>query len=301
MYAGLFAAAGYEVWAVDRRRDHVTAITQHGLRVSGASGDRTVRLRGAVSTPAQAAAAAGGPADLVVLATKAPQVAEAADALGPLLGPTTPVISIQNGLGSPQKVADRVGAARVVVGVIGGFGASIPEPGHTHHAGWEFVRLGELEGPGRSDRVRALGELWEKAGFKVLLFDDVARLVWEKLICNVAFSGPCALTGFTIGEVLDDPAARSVAEACATEAWQVARALGVAVAIDDPAAYVVDFGRRIPDARPSMLLDHQGRIRSEIDVINGAVPTQAATVGLEAPANATVAALVRARERDFPA
>jgi 2-dehydropantoate 2-reductase len=277
----------------------MAAIAERGLRVSGASGDRTVRLRGAVATPAEAAAAAGGPADVVVLATKAPQVAAAAAELSPLLGPSTPVISIQNGLGSPQQVADLWGPERVVVGVIGGFGAQVREPGHAHHEGWEFVRLGELSG-GVSPRVRALGELWEKAGFRVLLFDDVARLVWEKLICNVAFSGPCALTGFTIGEVIDHPDAWAVAAGCATEAHRVARARGVAVDVADPVRYVADFGRRIPGARPSMLLDHLARTRSEIDVINGAIPREAAAVGLEAPVNATVAALVRARERDFP-
>ena len=300
VYAGLFAAAGFEVWAVGLRSDHIAAMASRGLRVSGASGDRTVALRGAVATPAEAAAAAGGPADLVILATKAPQVAEAAAALSPLLGPTTPIVSIQNGLGSPQQVADLWGADRVVVGVIGGFGASIPEPGHVHHEGWEFVRLGELAGPGISPRVTELGELWQKAGFRVLLFEDVSRLVWEKLICNVAFSGPCALTGFTIGEVIDDKAAWSVAAGCAQEAWTVARARGVAVDIADPVAYVGEFGRRIPGARRSMLLDHEARARSEIDVINGAIPREAAAVGLEAPVNATVADLVRARERDFP-
>lgn len=300
VYAGLLAAAGYEVWAVDRRSDHIGAIAERGLRVSGASGDRTVRLRGAVATPAEAAAAAGGPADLVILATKAPQVAEAAALLSPLLGPATPILTIQNGLGSADRVAEAWGSERVLVGVIGGFGASIPEPGHAHHEGWEFVRIGEHAGDGVSGRCRQVGELWEKAGFRVLLFDDVGRLVWEKLICNVAFSGPCALTGFTIGEVIDQPDAWAVASACATEAWRVAHARGIDVDIADPAAYVADFGRRIPAARPSMLLDHLARTRSEIDVINGAIPREAAAVGLEAPVNATVAALVRARERDFP-
>jgi 2-dehydropantoate 2-reductase len=296
IYAGLLAAAGHEVWAVDTWADHMAAIRERGLRVTGASGDRTVHLAGAVATPAEI----GRPVDVVILATKAPQVAAAADALPAILGPDTAVISLQNGLGGPEQVAARLGAERVVIGVVGGFGASVPEPGCAHHNGWEFVRLGELAGPGVSERVRRLGRLWESGGFKVLLFDDVHQLVWEKLICNATFSGPCALTGLTVGEVLDDADAWSVASSCGAEAWAVARAKGIPVDFDDPVAYVRAFGAKIPHARPSMLLDHLAGRRSEVDVINGAIARVAAEVGLTAPVNATVTALIKVKEQAFP-
>ncbi|MEA3218175.1 MAG: 2-dehydropantoate 2-reductase [Acidimicrobiia bacterium] len=293
VYAGLLASAGHEVWAVDTWSEHMAAIRERGLRVAGASGDRTVRLAGAVAKPDEV----GQPMDLVILATKAPQVEQAADALAVLLGPDTPVISIQNGLGSPQKVADRLGPERVVIGVVGGFGASVPEPGHAHHNGMEFVRLGELAGQGVSERVRRLGEVWESGGFKVLIFDNVHQLVWEKLICNATFSGPCAITGLRVGEVIDDPEAWSVASGCATEAWQVAKAKGIPVDIDEPVSYVRNFGLKIPNAQPSMLLDHLAGRPSEVDVINGAIPPAAAEVGLSAPINATVTALIKVKER----
>lgn len=295
VYAGLLASAGHEVWAVDTWTEHMAAIRQRGLRVAGASGDRTVQLAGAVSTPDEV----GQPMDLVILATKAGQVEAAADALTVLLGPDTPVISVQNGLGSPQRVANRLGAERVVIGVVGGFGASVPEPGYAHHNGMEFVRLGELAGQGVSERVRRLGEVWESGGFKVLLFDNVHQLVWEKLICNATFSGPCALTGLRVGEVIDEPEAWAVASGCAIEAWQVAKAKGIPVDIDEPVSYVRNFGLKIPNAQPSMLLDHLAGRRSEVDVINGAIPLAAAEVGLTAPINATVTALIKVRERSL--
>ena len=185
-----------------------------------------------------------------------------------------------------------------MIGVVGGFGASIPQPGHVHHNGWEFVRLGEYRG-GTSARLEAIADIWRKGGFKVLLFEDIHQLVWEKFICNVAFSGTCTLTGLTIGAVLEDADAFSVAAACAREAYAVARAKGIAVDIDDPVAYVRAFGEKIPGARPSMLLDHMAGKRCEIDVINGAVPRVGAEVGVPAPVNTTLVALIRARERAF--
>src|SRR3982750_2153820 len=93
VYAALFASAGHEVWAIDRWREHVDAMREKGLRLEGASGDRTVRVQ--ATTNAKEA----GPCDLVILATKAMHVEEAASSLAPLLTPDTPVLSIQNGLG----------------------------------------------------------------------------------------------------------------------------------------------------------------------------------------------------------
>jgi 2-dehydropantoate 2-reductase len=182
--------------------------------------------------------------------------------------------------------------------VVGGFGASMKAPGHVHHNGWEFVRLGEYDG-GMSARLEQVSEIWKKGGFRVLLFEDIHQLVWEKFICNVAFSGTCTLTGLTIGEVIKDPDAWKVASGCASEAYAVAKAKGVKVDIDDPVAYVRAFGEKIPGARPSMLLDHMAQRRSEIDVINGAVPRVGAELGVPTPVNATVTALVRARENAF--
>ena len=75
--------------------------------------------------------------------------------------------------------------------------------------------------------------------------------------------------------------------------------LRIHLGFDDPVAYVHAFGGKIPHARPSMLLDHLARRRSEIDAINGAVPIAAHEVGLRAPYNEVVSALVRAREADF--
>jgi 2-dehydropantoate 2-reductase len=289
VYAGLLADAGHEVWAIDVWEEHVRAIRERGLRVDGASGDRVVRL------PATTDAAEPGPVELVIVATKVRDVVAAAEAARPLLGPDTVVLAMQNGIGGPERLAEALGPERVAVGVAGGFGASIVAPGHVHHNGWELVRLGELEGPA-TERIERVADAWRSAGFRVQVYDDVRALVWEKLVCNAAFSGVCAITEMTIGEVLDHPDATAVSAACATEAWETARASGAEIGFDDPVAYTRAFGARIPDARPSMLLDILAGRPCEIDAINGAVPPAARAVGLVAPVNETVAALVRAKE-----
>jgi 2-dehydropantoate 2-reductase len=290
VYAGLLADAGNEVWAVDRRADLVAAIRAGGLRVEGASGDRTVRID-ATTDPAEA-----GEAELIVLATKAMNVTAAAEASRPLMGADTVVLSIQNGLGGPDAAAAVLGDDRVVVGVAGGFGASVVAPGHVHHNGFELVRLGERSGP-TTPRIEALAELWRQAGFTVRTYDDVDRLVWEKLICNVAFSGTCSVLGRTIGEVIANEHAWPVAAQCAVEAYEVAQARGIGLGFDDPVAHVRAFGEAIPAAKPSMLLDLEAGLATEVDFINGAIPREGARVGVPAPFNETVSALVRALEQ----
>jgi 2-dehydropantoate 2-reductase len=290
VYAGLLASAGHEVWAIDQWGEHIDAIRRNGLRVEGASGDRTVKLH-ATTSPADA-----GVCDLVVLATKAMHVAQAAESTKPLLGPDTVVLSIQNGLGGPDAAARVLGRERVAVGVVGGFGASIKAPGHAHHNGWELVRLGEFAGS-ITPRLERIAEVWRSGGFRVKCFDDIDQLVWEKLICNVCYSATCAVTERTIIEVMEDPDTWQVASGCATEAFAVARARGVKLDFEDPVAYVRAFGLKIPNARPSMLLDHMAGRASEIDAINGAIPPAAATVGVPVPYNEVMSSLVRAKER----
>jgi 2-dehydropantoate 2-reductase len=293
VYAGLMASAGHEVFAITLWKDHAEAMARHGLRVEGVSGDRTVPVHGSTSTEGV------GPCDLVIIATKAAGVDAAARSALPLLGPETSVQTIQNGLGSADRVAAIIDLDRVAVGVVGGFGASLRAPGHVHHNGMEMVRFGAYAGLPRT-ALEAGAEVWRSAGFEVALFDDVDRMVWEKLIMNVAFSATSCLTGMTIGQVLSDPNAWQVARECALEAVEAATARGIELQVGDPIEHIRSLGGRIPGARPSMLLDHLARQRSEIEVINGAIPREAAKVGLTAPVNATVVALVKAREADFP-
>ncbi|HST24731.1 MAG TPA: 2-dehydropantoate 2-reductase [Gaiellaceae bacterium] len=288
VYAGLLAAAGNDVTAVDVDAAHVEAIRAAGLRVEGASGDRIVRI-GATTDPAEV-----GVVDLVVIATKAFQARAAAESARQLLGEDTTVLTIQNGLGAADEVAEVVPPAQLLVGVAGGFGASIVAPGHAHHHGMELVRLGERVGPVTA-RTERIADVWREAGFSVRTYDDVERLLWEKLICNACYAGLCGLLETTIGEVIEDPQAWSIAVRCAQEALDVGRACGVALEIDDCATYVRDYGLAIAGARPSLLLDLLAGRPTEVEWINGSVPQRGATVGVPAPTNELITTLVLAK------
>ncbi len=292
IYAALLADAGNEVWAVDTWPEHIAAINATGLRVEGASGDRTIRLDATTDL------ADAGECDLYILATKADGVGAAAQAITPLMGANSLVLTIQNGLGAGERIAEHMPTANVLLGVAEGFGASMRGPGHAHHNGMKLIRIGEMEG-GSTDRVETIARVWRDAGFDVKAFADIEQLIWEKYVCNCTFSGPCTAFDATIGEIMATPDRWAIALGCAKETYAIGKAKGVNFSYDDPVSYVTAFGQRMPDARPSMLLDHHAQRRSEIDALNGMAPILGAELGIPAPYNETLSAVIRARELHF--
>src|SRR5262245_33639300 len=182
VYAGMFARAGHEVWAIDVWKEHLDAIDRSGLTVTGASGSFVVKDLRVARSPADV-----GPSDVWIVATKASDVDGAVAGIAPLLRPDSIVMAFQNGLGSGERVARQVPAEHVVVGVAEGFGSSIPEPGKVHHEGMRLIRIGELDG-GLTDRVAQLEDMWRTAGFNTRAFPDVELMIWEKFLCNVTLS-----------------------------------------------------------------------------------------------------------------
>ena len=293
IYAVMMAEAGHDVWAIDSWADHVDAINADGLRLEGISGDRRL-----TSINAATDLAAAGMCDLYVIATKAGGVGEAARAVAGVMGPHSLVLTIQNGLGAAERIAAHMPAGNVLLGVADGFGASIRGPGHAHHNAMRMIRLGEIEG-GMTDRLRDLETLWQEAGFTARAFDDITQLIWEKFVCNVTLSAPCTTFDCNVGALMANAESRAVALACAREAYQCGLAEGVNFSFQDVETYVTEFASLMPDASPSLRLDHLAGRASEIDAINGMVPVIGARHGIETPVNETLSAIVRAREAAF--
>ena len=295
VYAGLMAEAGHEVWAVDIWQAHVDAINQSGLRVEGASGDRVVK-----GIRATTEAADVGECDLYVLATKASGVGPAARSIAPLMGRESMLITIQNGLGAGERIAEFMDTERVLLGVADGFGASMKGPGHVHHNAMNLIRVGEMNG-GMSERLQRITRVWQEAGFNAKAFEDIDQLIWGKYICNVSFSGPCTVFDRTLGELMADPDSWAIAQGCALEVYALGQAKGIQFTFDDPLDYIAAFGQKMPDARPSMLLDHHARRPSEIDAINGMVVELGRKLGIATPYNEVLSAIIRQREAAFTA
>ena len=293
VYAGVLAEAGHEIWAIDSWADHIEQIKSNGLTLEGASGNRTITNLSATTDADDAAAC-----DLYVIATKADGVGAAAKAVARNMREDSLILTIQNGLGAGERIAKFINTKNVLLGVAEGFGASMKGPGHAHHNAMRQIRIGEMNG-GMSERLQTLEAVWREAGFNANGFADIHQLIWEKYICNVFLSAPCAVFDCTIGELVSNPDWREIALGCMREAYQAGTAKGISFSFDDADDYALKFAAVMPDASPSLRLDHVARRKSEIDAINGMVPVVSAELGLSAPYNETLAAVIRRREEAF--
>jgi 2-dehydropantoate 2-reductase len=294
IYAALFAESGHNVFVVDTNIAHVEAIKRSGLKITGASGERVIKFQAYTAVPPRKA-------ELLVVAVKAMHIASAIPAIRALITPKTMLVTIQNGLGAAEELVRTIKHRKTFVGVAQGFGASMPKPGLIHHSDMKAIRIGSFQPAPEGNRLghllNDLTSIWQNAGFETYSERDIRVAQWEKLICNVAYSPLCALTGMTLGEVLRNEYISKISRAAAVEAWEIARDHNIPLNFDDPVKEVRNFGERMPNAKPSVLLDIEAGRPSEIDVINGAVPIEAEKVGSSAPVNSTLTNLVRSLER----
>ncbi|MCP4430397.1 MAG: 2-dehydropantoate 2-reductase, partial [Gammaproteobacteria bacterium] len=186
----------------------------------------------------------------------------------------------------------------VLLGVADGFGASMKGPGQAHHNAMNLIRIGEMNG-GITDRLQTLTKVWQNAGFNATAFDNIDQHIWSKYISNVSFSGPCTVFNCTLGELLANAVTEKIARGCAREVYALGRAKGIQWTFDNTDEYIAAFAAKMPDARPSMLLDHHARRRSEIDAINGMAVELGKQLNIPTPYNEVLSAVIRQREAEF--
>ena len=191
---GTLAEAGHELVLINRNTAQVNAINQHGLRMRRADGETCVRVQAAPS------AAGLAPVDLVIVLVKSFHTREAMTAATSLVGPQTVVLSLQNGLGHEDLLAEIVGRDQVLAGktYVGGV---LLAPGQiiAGTAGKETL-IGELDGR-ISPRAQAIAEAFNHAGLLTTVSDNIVGVMWDKLLINVATGAVSSITGLVYGEL----------------------------------------------------------------------------------------------------
>ena len=287
------AHAGHTVSAI-ARGPHLAAIRANGMKL--VEGDREL-----VASDLTATDRVGepGPQDVVLLALKAHQIVPVVDDLPALFGPDTVIVTLQNGIpwwyfqqvdgdyaGRVVETVDPGGVlfkaidpARVI-GCIAYPAAEIAEPGVIRHIEGNRFPVGELDGRD-SNRVRMVSGLFEEAGFKSRVLDDIRSEIWLKLWGNLTFNPISALTHSTLVDICRFPLTRGLAATMMTEAQQVAERLG--------AHFRVTMERRIAGAesvgkhKTSMLQDVEAGKPLEVDGMLGVVVELAEMTGVEVP------------------
>ena len=293
-YGGMLGVAGEDVGLLDTRSDHVAAIRADGLRVSGAFGEHVVRLPAAES-PEGLEPAEGAWADLVIVFTDTNATGEAARAADHLLSSEGCAITFQNGIGNVETLQAKLGAERVLGGS-SMCSALVEAPGHVVMTHRGPTSVGELDGRRTSRLERVVGAL-ERAGFEVDVKDDINARIWTKFIINSAINALCATTGLRLGEVGRLEEMDALQDRILDEAFALVRAKEIPIAEADVRAGI-KRSCRLKFSRPSMLQHVEAGRRTEIDAINGALVRESRKLGLAAPYNEALTALLKGRERD---
>ena len=293
IYASFLAQNKNEVLAIDLWEEHLNVIRESGLRISGFSGDKTVKN---IKVSNDINDAKGY--ELFIIATKASGVGAVASKLSKIASKSSIILTIQNGLGAGERIASFMPTDNILLGVAQGFGAAMVGPGHAHHNNMSMIRIGEMNG-GMTSRLETLVKTWCDAGFNAKAFDDIEQLIWEKFVCNVAWSGSCSIFRKTIGQVMESEEMFNIAKGCAIEAKKMGDIKKVNFTFDETVSYITEFGKKLLNSKPSMLQDVEANRLSEIDAINGMVVTLGNQYDIETPYNTAVSSIIKAQEAEY--
>ena len=293
-FGGLLARTGHEVGFVARGA-HLAALRSNGLQVKSVHGDFEVAPVEAADQPSEL-----GTVDLVLMTIKTPDVEQAAQAVKPIVGEDTAVLSLLNGVEAPEQIAVVIGKEHVVAGATW-VSSAIEAPGVIRQfSKFRRIVFGEMDGS-NSPRVQDIAVVLAGSGADAEITDNIHKVLWTKFVFIAGISGMGAVTRLSVGEYRDVPETRALLTSLMGEVEAVGRAVGVELDSDvvDQSLAFVDGAA--PGVRASMQRDVEGGRRSELESMIGVIGRKGRELGVPTPvADAVYAALlpgeIKARE-----
>lgn len=290
---GTLAQSGADVTLISRNQVQVDAINRDGLVLRSNGQDTPVRVKAATNS------AGMEPMDLIIVLVKSFDTRSAMQSAMSLVGDKTVVLSLQNGLGHEEVLAELVGVERVLAGktYVGGLlvAPGVVVAGTT---GKETL-IGELNAQG-SKRADIVAKMFNDAGLVTVVCADIRATMWDKLLINVATGALSGITRLPYGALYRVPEVETCALAAVSEAMAVAKASGIQLSMTDPREAWVKASSGLPYAfKASMLQSLEKGSVTEVDYINGAVVERGAALGIPTPVNATLVACIKGIERSL--
>ena len=300
------ARAGCDVSVVARGAT-LQALQSQGLRLR--HGDQVS------SAPVKVSAAPGdlGVQDLVVVAVKAPAMADVAKAIGPLLGPKTIVLTAMNGVpwwffegfggahaGQRLKAVDPDGAiaravpAKHIVGCVVHASCSLDAPGEVRQHFGNRLIIGEPSGE-KTARVREIAALLDQAGFEAVVSEQIQKDAWYKLWGNMTVNPVSAITGATTDRILEDDLVRGFIEQVMLEAKEIGARIGIPIDQTPEDRHTVT--RKLGAFKTSMLQDVEAGKAVELDALVTVVKELGALTGVPTPFTDALLGLARLHAR----
>lgn len=284
-FGGLLARAGSEVTFL-ARGEHLRALRRNGLAVQSVHGDFHLPVQ-ATDAPQDV-----GVVDLVLFTVKSYDTESAAEAIRPLIGPRTSVLSLQNGVDNEEKIDRLLGPGRALGGVTL-IESTISAPGCILQTSpMHRITFGELAG-GTSHRCQAIQRTFLEAGLDSHVVDDIRLPLWNKFLFICAMAGLTTVTRSPIGPIVACQETRALLAQVMREVEAVGRAQGVALASDVVERNLGFADGLLPGMKSSMQRDLERGNRLEAEALNGAVVRLGRAAGIPTPANEAIYACLK--------
>jgi len=282
-YGGMLARAGYDVRFL--MRSDLESVRQHGL---------TIRSQGEewhIAAQAAGTAAEIGPCDLVLIALKATANEALEKILPPLIGPRTVLLTLQNGLGNEEFLAQRWGEERVLGGLCF-VCLNRVSPGVIEHYDHGTLSIGEFQ-RSPAERTSSIVAAFRESGIDAKVVQNLAEERWRKLVWNIPFNG-LSIVGqsATVADVLADPGLRQLASDLMSEVIAAANALGLSIP-GSFAEYQIERSASMGPYRPSSLIDWELGRPVEVEAIWGEPWRRGSSAGTPMPRLETIYRLLQ--------
>lgn len=277
-FGGKIASSGQKVTLIARGK-HLDTIRKNGLHVKSIDGDFVTHPFLVTDN-----IYASEKADLVLICTKSWQVTEAAKLITPILKENTVVIPLQNGADNAAKICTVLDKNYVLGGLCKIY-SKIEAPGIiSHFAHSPEVVFGELD-KSKTDRLKKVKEIFDKAGFKNTISEDIEVDIWSKFMFIATVSGLGALTRATIGEMYKNPNVKKLLKQTATEIYKIGTGKDVDLPKDLVDQIMTFIGKQPYDSTASAQRDIMEGRPSELDNFNGFIVKEGIKLGISTPVN----------------
>ncbi|GAA4280592.1 ketopantoate reductase family protein [Gaetbulibacter aestuarii] len=272
--------AGFDVTFIARGA-HLEAIKKNGLQIKSVQGDFTVHPKATDDL------AKVGTPDLVILGVKSWQVTEVAEKLKPIIGKDTMVLPLQNGADNADKLRAVLPEHNALAGLCK-IVSMVEAPGVIRHITFEpEIVFGEYNNE-KTKRVKQLKSVFDEAGFKNTLSDDIHLDIWKKFLFICTISGIGALTRAVFGDMRSHEGIRKIIKDTADEMVSIANAKGVGLSPKDVAMVIGIIDQMDYNTTASMQRDVMEGKPSELENFNGYIVKQGKLLGIETPTNAFI-------------
>ncbi len=290
LLAGLLSKGQNEIWLLDKNEARAKNIAASGIKIEGKT-ELSVKVN-ITTKPTDI-----GKVDLVIIAVKSYDTNEACLNLSDIIDKSIKVLTVQNGIGNVEAITNVLKDVEVLGGVTS-HGATLLGDGAIRHAGTGSTYIGRLDGEITED-IQDIAKVFDEAGIKTEISDNIQSLLWSKLIINVGINALTAITRFNNGRLVEFEDVCSIMKKAVSEAVMVADKKKIKLIYQNPFEQVKNVCNLTARNVSSMLQDVLKKKKTEIDYINLAIVRQAQELGISVPVNETLGKLVKSIESSY--